>query len=162
MQVQLVTKGWCKRSYRIIADGLIIGQLDYAKSYLKKANASINGIDFEIRRSGWWKHFIEISSATHQEYNMRIPVSWRSRMEILDGKKNPYTFKSTSIWQTKWGWFDRYDRLLIEMRSKSFSKKKRGLINIKHQEMKDSLFWIIVSWFVILCADSDGAAAAAA
>ena len=161
IQVQLVKLGWFTRSYRFIADENIIGQLDYPKSYAKKATAIIQDKEFAIRRGGWWKQFIEINSTSHQQYNMRIDLNWRSKMKIMDSDGNPYVLKPASIWKTKWHWVDRNERLMIEITSKSFSKKNRGLIEIKDPAMKDFLFWIIVSWFVIMCSESDAATVAA-
>ncbi|MBC7829049.1 MAG: hypothetical protein H7122_14965 [Chitinophagaceae bacterium] len=159
--VELVKAGLFKRSYRFIADGNIIGHLDYPKSFSQKAVAIVQGREFTILRGGWWKRFIEINSPTHQQYNMRIDLSWRSKMKILDADRNPYTLKPASIWKSKWHWVDRYERPQIEIISKSFSRKNRGLIEIRETEMKDRLFWIIVSWFVIMCSESDAAAVAA-
>jgi hypothetical protein len=91
---------------------------------------------------------------------MRIGINWRNTRKITDSAGNPYVFKSNSIWKSKWQWFDRHERSLIEIRSKNFSRKNRGSIEVKYPEMKDILFWIIVSWFVILCSESDAAVVA--
>lgn len=159
IQVQLLKAGWFKRSYLFVADDKIIGKLDYEKSYSNEAKGILNGQEFFIRRSGFWKHFIEITSSTSQQFNTRIGIHWKNQMKIVDSAGNPFLFKHTSIWKNKWQWFDRYERPLIEIRSKNFSRKNRGLIEVKYPEMKDSLFWVIVSWFVILCSESDAAAA---
>lgn len=160
VRVQLLKAGWFKRSYQFIAGDKIIGQLDYEKSYGNKAKGSINGQEFSIRRTGFWRHFIEISSASDQ-YNARIGINWRNQMKILDSANNPFVFKHTGIWKNKWQWFDRYERSLIEIQSKNLSRKNRGLIEVTDPAMKDPLFWIIVSWFVITCSESDAAVAAA-
>ncbi len=160
IQVQVIKAGWFKRSYQFIADGNAIGQLDYAKSYAKKATANIQGQEFAIRRGGIWKYYIEIASTSHQPYNMRIDIDWRSKMKIMDSDRNPFVFKSTSLWRSQWGWFNRSERSLIEIKSKNFSRNNRGLIEIKDTQMKDCLFWIIVSWFVILSSEADASAAA--
>ena len=161
IQVQVVKAGWWKRSYQFMADSQIIGKLDYEKSYIKKATAVVQGKEFSIRRGGFWKHYIEISSASHEAYNMRFDVSWRSKISIMDADQNSFVFRSTGIWKSKWTWFNRRERPLIEIRSKNFSTKNCGLIDIKDPEMKDCLFWIMVSWFVILCSEADAASASA-
>jgi hypothetical protein len=159
IQVQVVKAGWFKRSYLFVSDDKVIGQLDYEKSYAKKAKGVINGQEFFIRRSGFWKHFIEINS-TSQQLNTRIAINWRNQMKIVDSAGNQFLFKHTGIWKNKWQWFDKHERSLIEIASKNLSRKNRGLIEIKYPEMTDALFWIIVSWFVILCSESDAAGAA--
>jgi hypothetical protein len=161
IQVQTIKAGWRSRSYQFISEGLSIGQLDFTKSLSRKATGIIDGKEFEIRRGGFWKHHVEIASSMHSEYNMRIDLNWRNTIKILDRDRNPYTFKSTSIWGNKWGWFNHSYRPLVEIKSNAISKKSRGRIEIKDPEMKDCLFWIVVSWFVILCSESDAAIVAA-
>jgi hypothetical protein len=160
IHIQLVRSGWLKSSYQFIADDKVIGQLDFEKSYSRKAKGSIDGKEFSIKRRGVWKHYIEINSS-FEKYVMRIPLTWRNTMRITDSAGNPYLFKSTSVWKSKWEWFDRHERSKVEIRSKSLSRKNRGLIEIKEAEMKDTLFWIIVSWYVIVCSESDAAVVAA-
>ena len=121
IQVQLLKAGWFKRSYVFVANDKIIGQLDYEKSYSKKAKGTLNGQEFFIRRTGFWKHFIEINSASQQ--NMRIGINWRNQMKIVDSAGNPFLFKHTGIWKNKWQWFDRHERPLIEIRSKIFQER---------------------------------------
>lgn len=160
IHIHVKKSGWFKPSYQFTADGATIGRLEYTNSYQKKATASIDGRDFSIRRGGFWKHYIEITSDMHKEYNMRIDVDWRSRMKITDHAGNPFVFKSASIWKNKWHWIDRHGTPVIEIQSKYFSKN-RGAIEIKHADVHDTLFWIIVSWFVILCSEADAAPVAA-
>lgn len=160
LEVQLVKVGWFKRSYRFIADGNNVGELDYSKSYSNKATGIVQGKEFSIRRSGWWRHFIDISSMTYQPYNMRIDLNWRNKLKILDADGNSYTLKQASIWKNKWHWVDRFERPVVEIKSKGLSRKNRGLIEVKDPVLKDCLFWIIVSWFVIMCSESDAAAVA--
>ena len=161
IQVQTVKAGWMKRSYQFIAQGDIIAQLEFAKSYSKKAVGTIYGNKFEMRRCGFWKSYIEISSTSDSEYNQRIGLNWRNTIKIIDRNRDSYTFKSTSLWGNKWAWFNRNDRPMIEIKSKQISRKNRGLINVKDPEMKDPLFWIVVSWFLIVCSESDAAIVAA-
>lgn len=160
IQIHVKKSAWFKPSYQFVADGTTIGQLDYPKSYLKKATASIGSKEFSIRRGGFWKYYIEITSDLHKQYNMRIDLDWRNRMKITDHAGNSFVFKSASIWKNKWNWIDRHERPLIEIRSKYFSKS-RGLIEIRHADIHDFLFWIMVSWFVILCSEADAAPVAA-
>jgi hypothetical protein len=160
IEVKVRKSGWLKRSYNFIADNNTIAELSYPKSYQKKAIAAIGTREFSIRQRGFWKQFIEIASSTDQLYNMKIEVSWRGKMRITDDKSNTYIFKSASIWKNKWAWFDRYERRIIEIRSRTLSSRKRGQIEIKDNEMKDPIFWIIVSWFVILSSESESASAA--
>ncbi len=158
--VRAVKSGWFRYSYEFIANDHVIGELNFKGSYSKKTTGRIGGEEFSIRRCGIWRNHVEISSAV-ERYTMRIPLTWRSTMKITDAAGNPYQFKSTSIWKSKWEWFDRHERSQIQMVSKSLSRKSRGLIEVKEAEMKDTLFWIIVSWFVIICAESDAAVSAA-
>ena len=157
IQVQQLKAGWFKRSYVFVADDKIISQLDYEKSYSNKAKGTLNGQEFFIQRNGFWKYFIEINS-TSQQFNARIGINWKNQMKVVDSAGNPFLFKHTSIWKNKWQWIDRHERPLIEIRSNIFSRKNRGSIEVKHPDMKDPLFWVIVSWFVILCSESDAAA----
>jgi hypothetical protein len=159
IQVQVTRAGWLKRSYQFIADGKAIAQLSFESSFHKKATANVDGKEFLLRRGGFWKHYIEITSTSYQSDNRRIDVNWRSKMKITDAAGNPFVFKSTSIWKNKWTWLDRHERPIIEIRSKVLSRKNRGRIEIKHPEIKDTLFWIIVSWFAILCSEADATAA---
>jgi|GEM_PF-5670999 len=160
IMVKQVNTGWVKSSYQFSTDGNTMGQLDYAKSYLKKATASIDGKEFSIRRTGFWKFYIEISSTTNQQYNMKLDINWRNKLKITDSEGNPFVFKTANMWKSRWAWFDRYERPLIEIKSNNFSWKNRGVIDIKYPEMKDCLFWIMVSWFVILSAEADASAMA--
>ena len=159
IQVQVVKAGWFKRSYQFIADGKTIGQLNYVESFANKAIAIVQDKEIAIRRGGFWKRYIEITSTSHPQYNMRIDISWTNKLKITDSARNSYEFKPTNLWTTKWAWVGRNERPLIEIRSKIFSRQTRGQIEIKDPEMKDCLFWIIVAWFVILCSESDAAAA---
>lgn len=161
IQVQVLKAGWFKRSYRFTAGSETSGQLNFEKSYSNKAVANIQGKEFSIRRTGFWKHYLQVSSSTQKQYNLRIDLNWRNSMKVVDSSGNSYVFKSTGIWQSKWHWIDRYERPLVEIKSKSLSRKNRGLIEVKDPEMKDCLFWVIVSWFVIICSESDAATVAA-
>ena len=160
IQVQLEKSGWLKRSYLFMDDNTALATLVYEKSYSKTAKAIINNDEFSICRRGFWKHYLEIVSSSQKHHNMRVNINWRGTIKINDSAGNPFVFKSTGFWKTRWQWLDRHERPLIEIKSKSFSKTNRGLIEIKYPEITDILFWIIVSWFVILCSESDAAAAA--
>jgi hypothetical protein len=156
IKVQVLKAGWTKRRHQFVADDNPIGELYFAKSYIMKAVANIHGKDFTIQRGGFWKHYIKITSDTEPKYNMQINTSWRCGIKIVDGDKNPYELKQTSIWKNKWSLLDRHTRTIIDIHSKTFSKKNRGIIDIKYNEMKDPLFWIVVSWFVIISSESEG------
>lgn len=160
LTVQVKKHGWLKRSYHFLSREDVIAELHYSKSYSNHATARLEGVEFEISRRGFWKQYIAIRSASRDQYNMKVDLNWRGGMKIIDVDRNQYLFKQTNIWRSKWGWINnRTERLLVEMRSRHFSGKNRGIITIKDPEMKDLLFWIIVSWFVILCSESDGSAA---
>jgi hypothetical protein len=161
IRIQTIKVGWLKRSYQFLDDNKTIGQLDFANSFQKKATATILGREFNMRRKGFWTHYVEITSTSYHPYNMVINVNWRNKMKINDFDGTPFMFKSTSLWKSKWAWFDRYERPLIEIRSRVLSRKNRALVEIKYPEMKDALFWVFVSWFVILCSESDTASASA-
>lgn len=159
--VEAIKTGLFKRTYHFSDEGKAIAHLDYRNSFRKTAAANIKGKEFSITRRGFWTHYIEIVSPSHQPYNIRVKVNWRSKMKITDFEGNPFVFKSTSIWKNQWAWLDRYGRPLIEIRSRVLSRKNRGLVQIKYPEMKDALFWVVISWFVILCSESDAASASA-
>ena len=158
--VRAIKSGWFRYSYEFIANDHVIGELNFKGSYSRKTTAKIDGEEFSLRRCGIWRHHVETVSSS-ERYNMRVPLSWRNTMKVTDSSGNPYQLKSTSVWKSKWGWFDRHDRLQIELQSKSLSRKTRGLIEIKEAEMNDILFWIIVAWYVIICSESDAAVVAA-
>ena len=160
IRVQVVKAGWIKRNYQFIANEEILGELRNEKAYCREMKAHIGGKEFSIRRGGLWKRFIEVKSS-FEPYNVRIDINWRNKIKVTDSGGNAFVFKPTGIWHTKWQWFDRHERSLIEIKSKTLSRKNRGIIEIKEAEMKDPLFWIIVSWFVILCSESDVAVVAA-
>jgi len=62
---------------------------------------------------------------------MKVNLTWRGSMKIIDNT-NQYLFRQTNMWKSKWGWFNnRSERLLVEMRSKNFSRQNRGFIEIK-------------------------------
>lgn len=159
IKVQVVKQGLFKRSYLFVMDDKIIGQLDYAASYNQKAIVFIENKELSICRKGFWKQYIEIVSV-HPVYNRRIDINWSNKIKITDLSRNNYSFKPTSIWRNKWAWFDERERPVIEIKSKVFSKQNRGSIEIKDPVMKDWLLWIVVSWFVILCSESDAAVVA--
>ena len=158
--VRAVKNSWFRYSYEFIANDDVIGELDFKGSYSKKTTGRIGADEFSLRRGGVWRHHVEIRSPV-ERYNMRIPLTWRSTMKITDEAGSPYQFKSTSVWKSKWEWFDRHERSQIEILSKSLSRKNRGTIAVKEAEMKDTLFWIVVSWFVIICSESDAGVVAA-
>lgn len=156
IHIRIIKNGWFKRTYELFADEKVLGELRYERFSYTKATAKIGGREFAIRRSGVWKHFVEISS-TIQQYNHRFPINWRNVLKITDADGNPFTFKPSGVWQTKWQWLDRHQRPITEIKSKVFSKSNRGVVEIKHQDMNDQIFWIIVAWFVILCSETDSA-----
>lgn len=159
VQVQVVKTGWIKRSYRFLSGDDVVAELNYTKSYSNNASAIMHGVEFAIRRRGFWKQYLEISSNSNEHYNMKVGLSWRGTMNVTDPDRKQYVFRQTSVWKSKWGWINnRSERLLVEMRSKNFSRKNRGIIEIKDGEMKDLLFWIIVSWFVIMTTEAEAAA----
>lgn len=160
IHVQLNKTGWAKRDYSLLQDSGAVATLHYDKAFSQTARAVIGNEELLIRRRGWWKYYLEISSAS-RKYDMRIGINWRGAMKIVDSAGNPFTFKSTGFWGNKWQWFDRHNRPIVEMKSKSFSKKNRGVIEIRYQEMQDQMFWIVVGWFQVLSSESDAALAAA-
>lgn len=160
IRVQALKDGWIKRTYQFIANEEVLGELHNKKSYCKEMKAHIGEKEFVIRRGGLWKRFIEVKSS-FEAYNVRIDINWRNKIKVTDSAGHTYVFKPTGIWHSRWQWLDRHERILIEIKSKTFSRKNRGSIEIKEAEMKDPLFWIIVSWFVILCSESDMAIVAA-
>lgn len=157
--VQLEKNGWFKRSFSFVDNSIVLAHLRYEKTYSNTAQAVIGNEEFTIRRRGFWKMYLEITSAS-RETNMQINLNWRGTLKITDAAGNPFIFKPTGFWRTRWQWFDRHNRPLVEVKSKTLSKKNRGLIDIMHEEMKDQLFWIVVSWFHVITSESDAAAVA--
>ena len=156
MYFRVLKDGWYKRTYELVADEKVMSSLRYEKLSHTKAIGKIHDREFSIRRAGFWKHFVEINSSVSQ-YNHRFRISWRNTLRITDGSGNEFVFKPSGIWQTKWQWLDRHERPIIEMKSKTFSKMNRGLVQLLHDDINDPLFWVTVGWFIIICAESDAA-----
>ena len=151
---------WLKRSFSFLDNETVIATLKYDNSFANKAHATVAGNDFQIRRRGFWKHYLTITFSSSTQNELRIDLNWRGSMKITDTKGETYVFKSSGVWKPRWRWFDRHERTLIEIRSNQFSKKNRGTIEIKYPEMQDPIRWIVISWFVIICGESDAGAAA--
>jgi hypothetical protein len=160
IRVEVLKSSWTKRRHQFLGDDNPIGELYFPKSYIMKATANIRGKEFTIQQGGFWRHHIKITSDTEAKYNMQIDMNWRGGIKIVDTDRNPFELKATSIWKNKWALFDRHARAVIDINSKTLSKKNRGIIDIKYNEMKDPLFWIVVSWFVIISSESEAAMAA--
>lgn len=150
---------WLKRSYAFLDNETPLATLRYDNSQGNKARAVVAGKEFLIRRRGFWKYYLTITSSSTQS-EIQIHLNWRGGMKITDAENKHYVFKSTGLWRPRWRWLDGQERIIIEIRSNQFSRKNRGVVEIKYPEMKDPLFWIVVSWFVIVCGESDGVAAA--
>ena len=161
IHVKVAKTGWIKRSYHFLSGDDTVAELNYSRSYSHHATARIHETEFEIRRCGFWKQYLQISSTSNEQYNMKVDLSWMGTMKVMDTDRNELIFRQTNMWKRKWGWFhNRSERLLVEMRSKNFSRKNRGIIEIKDPGMKNLLFWIIVSWFVVMSSETDGTSAA--
>jgi hypothetical protein len=117
--------GWLKRSFSFLANDTLIATLQYDSSFANKAHASISGNDFLIRRRGFWKYYLEITSLTSTQDQVRADLNWRGGMKITDSTGESYVFKATGLWKPRWKWLDRHERTLVEIRSNQFSKQKR-------------------------------------
>lgn len=152
--------GWSKRSFAFMDNETVMATLKYDNSFENKAQAIIAGKEFQIRRRGFWKYYLTIGPSLSTEKETRIDLDWRGGLKITQDSGGYYAFKSTGLWKPRWKWFDRHGRTLIEIKSNQFSKKNRGTINITYEEMQDPIYWIVISWFVIICAESDAVAVA--
>lgn len=151
---------WLRRSFSFLDNDVIVATLKYDNSYANKAHASVSGKDYSIQRRGFWRHYLTISSSKFRQNEIRVDLNWRGSMEIKDSNGQRFVFKSKGLWKPRWKWFDGHERTLIEIRSNQFSKKSRGIVDVNYPEMEDTLLWIVISWFVIVCSESDAVAVA--
>ena len=161
IQVETVKQGLFKHYYSFTSNGEVLASL-LPKSFGKKAIMQIGDKEYTIRRRhGILKNWLEVTSPTDMNTVEKIQLRWSYKFSITDSAGNQFHFKPTGWWNRKWIWSDRMNSSIAEITTKYFSKKNRGAIEIKRHEMQDWLYWIVLSWFVVISSESDAAVVAA-
>lgn len=150
-----------KKRYEVNISGQRL-VLDFPTRYKMNANFTIGSKSFSIKRTGWWKRFINIEANQSPYTKWSIPQSWSGGEEIRYEDNRVYKLKKSGIFSCKWHWFNERGEPVIEYAENQWSFHPKARVSILIEPNETSLWLVAVGWFIMLCRRQDSAAAAAA
>ena len=151
-----------KKRYEFLSDDKIVGQLDFPKRYSKAALASAGDNKWQIRRTGWWKTYLEIESQQSPYTKWKVNQNWKGGLSIRTDDNKTYSLCRKGFWRTSWVWTNEKNEPVIEMRHCSWPSKKTSSITFAKIPDQHLVLLALAGWFVLICAQDEAAAAAAA
>ncbi|MFM9910280.1 MAG: hypothetical protein ACKVOW_13075, partial [Chitinophagaceae bacterium] len=150
-----------KKRFDFIEKDQPIANTNYPKRFQKKALITSGNYQWDIQRTGWWKHVLEISAQQTPYNKWSLPINWRGNLAIRTEDNRQFRFKRKGFWKTAWVWLNEKEEEVMEIKICQWPKKKRGSVISNHfSDVRDLLFLAQIGWFVALAAIEDSAAAA--
>lgn len=150
-----------KRRYELVVDTKQV-VLDFPSRYKMNAVISVGAKTYSIKRTGWWKRFINIEANQSPFTKWNVQQCWRGGEEFRTENNRVYRLKKAGIFSNKWHWLDEQDQPVIEIRESHWSFTKKATAHF-YNTVDDTSLWLVgVGWFMIICKQQDAAAAAAA
>lgn len=160
-EIVVVKKSAFKREYDFLLNDRIIANLNYIKSYGRKAKLRIGNKEWIFLKKGFWKQIIEIEAAQSPYEKKRIELDWRHRGKIEGPDGKLYQLRQTNCWKSIWSWQDDKKNSIGDLKSNMLSRKKRGTIRFS-QPLKDELLWLLaLGWFMLIGYEDNATVAAA-
>ena len=138
-----------KRHYVFAADNATVAEMEYAKAYVHKALIKIGREEWTIRRGGFWKPYIEISTGDNRTQPLKIPMRWNYKLK-MEVNGIIYSLQQLSCWKNTWAWLDDRKNPVVEIKSKMMSYKNRGSIFLHQTNNTKVLLMALVGWFAII------------
>lgn len=149
-----------KRRYELTVDTKQM-ILDFPARYKMNAGISIGTKSYSIKRTGWWKRFIQIEANQSPFTKWNVQQCWKGGEEFRTENNRVYRLKKAGIFTNKWHWLNENGEPVIEFKEHhwSFTQKASAAF---YSSIDDTTLWLVaVGWFMIICKQQDAAAAAA-
>jgi hypothetical protein len=152
-------KGFKKR-YELTVDSKQM-VLDFPSRYKLNAVISIGANTYAIKRTGWWKRFINIEANQSPFTKWNVQQSWRGSEEFRTENNRVYRLKKAGVFTNKWHWLNESGEPVIEFKEHPWSFNQRASAFFYTSVDETALWLVAVGWFMIICKQQDAAAAAA-
>jgi hypothetical protein len=161
--IEVVKAKDAKKRYVFSSNGSPVAELDFPKRFAKAAVATVGKNKWNIRRTGWWHHYYEISTEQSPYTKWKVKQGWRSDLELRSDDNRRFFLRKKGFWKTSWVWSNDQNEELIEMYACQWPGKKPGSVTFRTNHPDSTHLWLVlVGWFVLLCSQEDAAAVAAA
>lgn len=151
-----------KRHYSFFRGDTPVATLQYQSAFCKNAVIIIDDIQWNYTRKGFWKKELEIERQQSPYTKTNIRFGWSNKFSVRAEDNNMYHFKSEGFWRKRYTWYDAAGQKLMEMKSNSFSRRRRGTVTML-QPVRSELLWLMMlGWFQLVLWEEAAAAAAAA
>jgi hypothetical protein len=161
LQIQVKKPETFRRHYEFWLHKELVGTLDYQKWFTKLAILKIKDKQWKINTVGFWKSHIEITADQSPFTKSRIDFKWNFKISFSFDNRQ-YHLKRVGFWNQRWVWQDDKNNEVMEMKSKMFSKKNRGIITLHQPPSTDLYFLMLLGWFQVLGYEQHASTAAAA
>lgn len=159
--IQVIKPQLFKRHYQFMVDNDVIAELIYPRAYGKTAGAIIKNKKWQVRKGGFWKHYIEFIADQSPYTKEKIEFGWNFNLKMTSGDGKTYHLKKTSFWKNVWSWLDESNQPVIEMKSNKLSRKNRGNVTFHQPQKTELTLLMLIGWFMIVSYEDATAAAGA-
>lgn len=162
LAIDVIKSKEAKKRFDFLENGISIATVNYPKRFQKKAILQAGNNQWNIQRTGWWKHSIEIIAAQSPYTKWTLPQNWKGSVSIRMDDNRQFNLKKKGFWKAAWFWINEKEEVAVEIKTHSWPNKKRGSITINNKADAALLLLAQIGWFIVLSAEEDAAAAVAA
>lgn len=157
--IDVFKKKDAKKQFEFFENEKPIANIDYPKRFSKTATITAGKNVWKIARTGFWKHYIEITSEQSPYTKWKVHQNWKSELTLRTDDNKLYSFKKAGFWKQRWLWHNETDQPVLELKACGWPQKKKGTVTFLTKK-DDNLLWLsFVGFFLVMCAQEDAAAA---
>ena len=149
-----------KHHYSFFQSEKPVATLQYQSTFCKNAVVIINDLQWNFTRKGFWKKELEVARQQSPYTKTLVKVGWHSKFSVRAEDNNMYHFKSEGFWRRRYVWYDAAGQKLMEIRSNSFSRRRRGTVTMLQPARTELLWLMMLGWFQLVLWEEQAAAAA--
>jgi len=161
-EIVVSRKGTFKRDYDFLLNDRVIANLNCLKGFGRKAVVKIGDKGWTFQKKGFWKQFIEVLPNQSPYEKKTFELNWHHSGKFEGPDRKFYQFRRISWWKGTWSWQDDRKNSLVEFKSCSFSRKRKGIIRFTSPLNDELLCMIVFGWFMLVLYEEAAAAVAAA
>lgn len=147
-----------KKHYEFYENDKLVATLDYPRRFKKSAIITAGNKQWTIARTGFWKAFYEIEASQSPYSKWKAQQGWRTPLLLRSDDNRQFRFRQTSFWMSKWSWLNEKDEPVIEFRISSWPSKKPNTVAFLQTKDSTMLWFALIGYFLVLCAQEDAAA----
>ena len=161
--IEVIKSKEAKKRFEFLVNDQSVASIDYPKRFQKKAVLSAGNRQWQIQRTGFWKHTIEIAADQSPYSKVAAIQNWKGQISIRTDDNRQFHLKKKGFWKPAWHWLNEKEESVVELNPcVGWPKRKRGTITIHNSNDTTLTLLALIGWFVALTAQEDAAAMAAA